>query len=142
MSDKPTDQIGKRFKTITADLKLYIEKRVELLLLNIGEQYSRWIAESIQRLTGIFLVFGAVVFLLVALAIYIGDLLGSQSLGYILVSVPLLVAGIFLFNLKPKSMVANLQQHFEAELIEALTPNGKSDNEMLNLPESSEEKIS
>jgi len=101
MSEKNTDQLGKRFRTITGDLKLYIEKRIELLLLNIGEQYSQWMAESIQKLTGIFLLFGAFVFILVAIAIYLGELLGRPGLGYVIVSLPLFITGLFFFYLKP-----------------------------------------
>lgn len=142
MSEKQTDQLGKRFKTITNDLKLYVEKRIELLLLNIGGQYSKWLAESFQRLTGIFLVFGAFIFILVATAIYLGELLGRPSLGYVIVSVPLLVAGLLFYYLKPRSLAENLKQHFESELIEALTQNGESEEETLSLPESQDEKIS
>lgn len=145
MSEKNSDQLGKRFRTITGDLKLYIEKRIELLLLNIGEQYSQWMAESIQKLTGIFLLFGAFVFILVAVAIYLGELLGWPGLGYVIVSIPLFVTGLFFFYLKPRSLAENLQQHFESELIKALTQNveqdGKKHNEPLNLPESTEEKV-
>ncbi|NGP76061.1 hypothetical protein G3570_05430 [Balneolaceae bacterium YR4-1] len=145
MSEKNSDQLGKRFRTITGDLKLYIEKRIELLLLNIGEQYSQWMAESIQKLTGIFLLFGAFVFVLVAVAIYLGELLGWPGLGYVIVSIPLFVTGLFFFYLKPRSLAENLQQHFESELIKALTQNveqdGKKHNEPLNLPESTEEKV-
>ena len=141
MSEKQTDQLGKRFKTITGDLKLYVEKRIELLLLNVGEQYSQWMAESIQRVAGIFLVFGAFVFLLVAVAIYLGELLDSPSLGYVIVSAPLLVAGLLFYYLKPRSLAENLQQHFETELLKALTQNGESEKETLNLPESTEEQI-
>lgn len=145
MSEKNSDQLGKRFRSITGDLKLYIEKRIELLLLNIGEQYSQWMAESIQKLTGIFLLFGAFVFVLVAVAIYLGELLEWPGLGYVIVSIPLFVTGLFFFYLKPRSLAENLQQHFESELIKALTQNveqdGKKHNEPLNLPESTEEKV-
>lgn len=144
MSDKQTDQLGKRFRTITGDLKLYIEKRIELLLLNIGEQYSRWMAESIQKITGILLLFGAGVFLLVALAIYLGELLNRPSMGYVIVSLPLVVTGLFLVYLKPKSFTEKLQEQFESELIRALGANDENDKEKatLNLPESTEENIS
>lgn len=140
MSEKQTDQLGKRFRTITGDLKLYVEKRIELLLLNIGEQYSRWMAESLQKITGILLLFGASVFLLVALAIYLGELLDRPSLGYVIVSLPLVVTGIFLVYLKPKSFTEKLQAQFESELIRALGENGEDEKEPLNLPVSTEEK--
>ncbi len=146
MSEKKTDQLGKRFRTITGDLKLYIEKRIELLLLNIGEQYSQWMAESVQKLLGALLIFGAIVFVLVAVAIYLGELLGQPGFGYLIVSLPLFIIGLFFFYLKPKSLSENLQLHFESELIKALTKNGeeekKSRQESLNLPESTEENIS
>ncbi len=142
MSDKQSDNLGERFRTITGDLKLYIEKRIELLLLNIGEQYSRWMAESLQKVTGILLLFGASVFLLVALAVYLGELLDSPSLGYVIVSLPLVVTGIFLVYLKPKSFTEKLQEQFESELIRALGENGENEKETLNLPEITEEKNS
>jgi hypothetical protein len=144
MSEKQTDRLGNRFRTITGDLKLYIEKRIELLLLNIGEQYSRWMAESIQKVTGILLLFGAFVFLLVALAIYLGELLNRPSLGYVIVSLPLVITGFLFYRLKPRSFTDNLQQHFEIELIRAISEEGEDDNEKetLNLPESTQENIS
>lgn len=142
MPEKQTDQLGRRFKTITGDLKLYVEKRLELLLLNVGEQYSKWIAESVQKVAGLILLFGALVFLLMALALYLGELLDSLSLGYLIVSIPLIITGLLFYFLKPKSLVENLQRHFESELVNALTPNGKGEKETLNLPEHTEENIS
>lgn len=140
MSDTGKEPMAERFKTISNDLKLYVEKRIELLLLRVGEKYSKWIAKSILKATGLFLVFGAVVFLLVALAIYLGEVIGIPSLGYVIVSLPLLVVGLLFFYIKPKSVIDNLQRYFEAELLEALIENGESDKELLNLPESTEEK--
>lgn len=118
--DQTTDRLSERLKTITADLKLYVEKRVELLLLNVGEQMASWFAQSIQRISGILLVLGGVVFLLVALAIYLGELLGSQSLGYVLVSLPLLIAGLVLIYVRPRSVIERIQRQFESELLGAL----------------------
>ncbi len=142
MAEGDTDRIVHRLKAITADLKQYLEKRIELLLLTVGEQYSRWIAESVQRLAGIFLLLGALIFLLVALAIYLGELLDNESLGYVLVSLPLLIAGAMLFYLKPGRLAGNLQQHFEDELVKAITPDKKKDKKPLNLPEAKEEQTS
>lgn len=140
MSDTDKEPMAERFKTISNDLKLYVEKRIELLLLSVGEQYSKWFAKSILKATGLFLVFGALVFLLVALAIYLGEVTGIPSLGYVIVSLPLLIVGVLFFYVKPKSLVDNLQRYFEAELLEALIENGESDKKLLNLPENTEEK--
>lgn len=140
MSETNKEQIGARFKTITNDIKLYVEKRIELLLLNVGEQYSKWIAQSIQKATGLFLLFGAVVFLLIALAIYLGEVTGNPSLGYVIVSIPFFVFGMLFYYLKPKSMVETLQRHFESELVDALNQNGEEERDILKLPEESKEE--
>lgn len=140
MSETNKEQIGARFKTITNDIKLYVEKRIELLLLNMGEQYSKWIAQSIQKATGLFLLFGAVVFLLIALAIYLGEVTGNPSLGYVIVSIPFFVFGMLFYYLKPKSMVETLQRHFESELVDALNQNGEEERDILKLPEESKEE--
>ncbi len=125
------DRLGRRLRAITGDLKLYIEKRVELLLLNVGEHFARMMAESVQKVAGIVLLSGASVCLLVALALYLGELLNSDSLGYVLVSIPLIVAGLMFYYLKPKSMVEKLQNHFEGEIIKAISMDEEQKDENL-----------
>lgn len=115
--DGTADRIGQRIKHITVDLKRYVEKRIELMVINVGEQYARWIAESIQKIAGLIFLFGALVFLLIALALYLGALLNSLSLGFVLVSIPFLVCGYLFFNLKPASISRKLRTEFEEELI-------------------------
>lgn len=123
--EKGTDQLGQRLRRISADLKLYIEKRIELMMLNTGEYISGWMAASVQRTTGALLILGGLCFLLVALAIYLGDLLDSESLGYVIVSLPLLIAGLLFIYLKPRKLFDRLQQVFEGEVIKAINQNGE-----------------
>ena len=123
---KSKDQLGQRLRTISADLKLYFEKRIELVMLNVGEYVSGWMAASIQRATGALLLLGGLCFLLVALAIYLGNILGSESLGYVLVSLPLLIAGLLFVYLKPNRLFENLEQRFESEVIKAIEQDGQS----------------
>lgn len=132
---KSKDQLGQRLRTISADLKLYIEKRIELVMLNAGEHLSGWMAASIQRATGAFLLLGGVCFLLVALAIYLGNLLDNESLGYVLVSLPLLLIGFLFMSLKPKGVFEQLQHIFEAEVIKAIEQNGKADQKQIESAE-------
>lgn len=117
MSDGTADRIGQRIKHITAELKRYIEKRLELIMLNIGEQYARYIAQSIQKLAGFFLLFSALTFLLIALALYLGALLNSQALGFVLASLPLMITGYLFINLKPRSITNKIKNEFETELL-------------------------
>lgn len=123
--EKKQDQLGQRLRTISTDLKLYFEKRLELIMLNTGEYISGWMAKSILRVAGALLVLVGICFLLVALAIYLGSLMGSESLGYVVVSLPMLIAGLLFIYLKPKGVFEELQQHFEAEVIKAIEQNDK-----------------
>jgi nucleotide-binding universal stress UspA family protein len=103
----------------------------ELLLLNVGEHVSRMMAESVQKMAGIVMLTSGAVFLLVAVALFLGDLLGNESLGYILVSLPLIAAGLMFYYLKPKSMLDGIQYHFEKEIIKAISEDKEHRNERL-----------
>ena len=134
MKKNTTDQLGQRLRTISADLKLYFEKRMELVMLNAGEYISGWMAASVQRATGAILMLGGLCFLLVALAIYLGDLLGSASLGYVLVSLPLLVTGGLFSYLKPRGVFERLQHSFEEEVLKAIEQDVKTEREKIASP--------
>lgn len=140
MNSRETDQLGRRLKTISGDIKLYIEKRVELLLLNIGEHFSRMLAESVHKVAGLLMLSGASVCLLIALAHFLGDLLNNESLGYVLVSVPLFILGFMFWYLKPKSLLDQIKTHFEREIIRALSTNGENQKPKLQLGEPDIEK--
>lgn len=133
--NKNTDQLGQRLRTISADLKLYFEKRIELVMLNAGQYISGWMAASLQRATGALLLLGGVCFLLVALAIYLGNLLESESLGYVLVSLPLLLAGLLFMYLKPRGLFEHLQDIFEDEVIRAIEQDVKSEHKKIESAE-------
>lgn len=133
--EETSDRLGKRLRILTADIKLYVEKRAELLMLNAGEQLANWFAQSIDRLTGIFLLLAGVVFMLVSLAIYLGNLLGSPSLGYLLVSLPLAISGAILLYLRPRFVVDRIQKEFESELLRALYRDRRdSENRLPEVP--------
>jgi hypothetical protein len=134
--DKHNDQLGERLRSITSDLKLYVEKRIELVLLNTGELISEWMAASIQRVAGALLILGGVSFLLFALAIYLGNVLDNESLGYVLVSLPLLLFGFLFMYLKPKGLLKSIEHMFEAEVIKALKQNGRVKQKKLESSES------
>jgi len=138
--DKKTDQLGGRLRTISADLKLYFEKRMELMMLNAGEHLSSWMAASVQRSVGALFLLGGLCFLLVALAIYIGNLLESPSLGFLLVSVPLLLAGSLFMYLKPRGVFERLQNQFEHEVIKAIeqNENGRDKQKKISSPKTSQ----
>lgn len=131
MGNGTADRIGQRVKHITAEVKRYAEKRLELIVLSIGEQYTRYIAESIQKIAGLVFLFGALVFLLFALALYLGTLLNSLALGFVIVSLPLLLTGFLFLNLKPRSITNKLKNEFEEELLNVFKEDDDEQDEKL-----------
>lgn len=129
------DQLGRRLKALSGEIKLYVEKRVELLLLDVGEHFARMMAESIHKIAGLILLVSASVCLLVALAIYLGDLLNNESLGYVLVSIPLLVFGMLFVYLRPKGLLDRIQNHFEKEIVRAISAGSENGPVPLELEE-------
>src|SRR5699024_2654464 len=132
---RSTDQIGRRLSDITSDLRRYVEKRIELVMLRSGEYSSKWVAMAVYRSAGAMIVLAGIGFLLIALAIYIGELLDSRSLGYVIVSIPLLVTGGLFMYLKPRSLFEELKSRFEVELIEAVEHNLNKEKKRLESPD-------
>lgn len=126
MTNREMDQIGKRLRAISNEVRQYMEKRIELLIFDISEHVTRMLAESVHRVAGILFLLGSCIFLLVALALYLGKILGSESLGYVIVSIPILIVGLFLISLKPRSLLLRIQEQFMQEVLRALPEqNGK-----------------
>jgi membrane protein implicated in regulation of membrane protease activity len=110
--------------TLRDDIRLYIEKRIQLISIIVSEQVSLMIAHSFQRLVGILLLAGAFLFAWIALAFYLGGLVDSVSAGFAIASVPLFILGTILFNRKSKRITERIQ----AELIGKVLENFDSGN--------------
>jgi hypothetical protein len=109
MSERPADKIGQHINDIKVDLKRYIEKRLQLITLKGGEQVTRLIAVVVQKIGGVVLLFCALIFWLVALALYLGTLLSSMSLGFLAASGVFFFIGLLLVLLSPKFLARKLQ---------------------------------
>lgn len=114
------DDLGPRIKNITRELKEYIETKLELTLLNVGDQVTLWIGKSIQSLIGYTILAIGLVFGMMALAIYLGEILNEPWAGYAIVASPFLIIGLILVVLKPKSIVLKIQGQILAEFMESL----------------------
>jgi len=134
MSDKET-QNRSGISGITKEARRYIEKRLELFALSIGEQVSRIVADSIQRLIGILLVTGGLFFAWFALCYYLSDLLGNQALGFLSASIPLLLIGFIFMRIKPNSITRKIQAGILKNFMNSLDQNlytGKTDGQDKN----------
>jgi hypothetical protein len=82
-------------KTSLTDVKdefeSYVDKRVDLLKLHLVGELSRFTASFALKLGVLYLLFFVLMFVSLAGAFFLGDLLGSNGKGF------MIVAGIYLF---------------------------------------------
>jgi hypothetical protein len=125
------DQLNSRVKQITNELKQYVETRLDLLVLNVGEQVTKWLGESIQKLIG-FTVLGIGSFFgLMALAIYLGELLENPALGYLIVALPMILIGLLLASAKPKGIAKSIQNQFMDGILKSIEKKDQESIEQL-----------
>ena len=110
----------KTFAELKEDISTYVELRLELLKLNTYERVAKTMAVFSYGL----LAFFAILFLFLALGFFLGELLGSMALGFVLVvGMYLLLFGITMFfKRKITSKVMN-------EIITAMMSKDEKDNE-------------
>lgn len=114
------DIIGNRLKIIKKELQDYIETRLALKAIDVGEKITYLVGQFIQQLIGYTVLIIGLLFGLVALAIYVGDLVGHLALGYAIVCSPFLIIGLFLVIAKPKSIALSIQDKIMNELLDNL----------------------
>jgi hypothetical protein len=130
MSEGSANKIGRHIDDIKADLKRYIEKRLQLITLKGGERATRLIAELVQKAGGLVLLFCALIFWLVALALYLGTLLSSMSLGFLAASGVFFFIGLLLVVLKPTFLTRKLQSGLVEGVVKiSITGDNKQDEE-------------
>ncbi|MEQ8525380.1 phage holin family protein [Gracilimonas sp.] len=128
------EDVGSRIKQITRELKHYVETRIELSVLNISDKISYLIGQSIQQLFGYTILGLGLIFGMIALSIYLGDVLDKEWAGYAIVASPFILLGLIFVVAKPKSIARKIQQQILAEFLDTL-PNQQQEQEQLALKE-------
>ncbi|WP_103663663.1 phage holin family protein [Gracilimonas amylolytica] len=133
------DDLGKRIKHVTHELKEYVEKRMELTILNISGEITYWVGRSVQSLVGYTILALGLVFALIAMSIFIGDLVGEEWAGFAIVSAPIILAGLVLVIAKPKSIVKKIQDQMLDELLTSIEKKELEEKAMLTEKTSNKE---
>lgn len=111
-------QILESLKSIPSDFKQIIERKIQLFILDFGDELSKNIALAIPKLIGLVFAVLGLAFALIAFALYLGDVLGNQALGFASVSGILLLIGLILVskkvNLEKSSVRKKIEQNFLA----------------------------
>lgn len=123
-----TDYQDIKKESLATEIKAYIEARVQLLTLSIAEKISLIVAHSLQKMLGLILMGTAIYFIFLALGFYLGELLGSNSLGFGIVSLPFLILGLIFINRKSKKLTEKIQ----ADIISKMIQDGDSTEDEKN----------
>jgi hypothetical protein len=124
MSKVPTRKIGDDVQHLTSEVKKYVENKVKLAILNIGERLSKAIADSAGKMVAGVCVGVAFLYLLVALALFVGNILHNMVLGFVVASGPGLLAGLFIYLLVPGKITRKMQD----KLVEKVINDGEGAN--------------
>ncbi|MEO9887449.1 MAG: phage holin family protein [Balneola sp.] len=127
------DQLGQRIKQVSNELKGYVETRIELLILNLSDKGTLWLGDLIQHTFNLVILGTGLLFGLIALGFYLGELLNSMPAGFGIIGVLLFLLGLILMIAKPKNVSRKIQAQIMKDVIDALE--SKKDHQNINFLE-------
>ena len=112
------------FRELKRDISAYVESKAELLKLNAYERIGKVISVLSYSLVLLILTFFLTLFLFIALAFFLSDLLHSMGAGFVIVAVLylLIICALVLYRERFQAFVLNT-------VIAALTANENNKNE-------------
>jgi uncharacterized membrane protein YqjE len=105
----PNDHLLDRIKKLPVEVRLLLEKRIELYVIEFGENVSKNASKVISGLVSGLVFVLALVFGLFALAFFVGHVLNSNAAGFAVVSALLLVFGLVVYLLSPELIESRLR---------------------------------
>lgn len=84
------EDLKEHLADVKEEFESYVDKRVDLLKLHLVEELSRFTASFTVKLGVLYLLFFALMFISLAGAFFLGDILDSDGLGFVI------VAGVYL----------------------------------------------
>lgn len=102
------------------DVRLYIEKRIQLFSIIIAEQVSLIAAQTFQKIAGLLILSSALLFLWLGVAFFIGDLVQSNALGFLLASLPLFLIGFIFTRTRSKKLTESIQAELISKVMDSV----------------------
>jgi hypothetical protein len=133
-----SQQDSEQKDSLRREIRVYVEKRIQLVSVAISEQISLMIAQSFQKLAGMLLLSSAILFLWLALSFFLGDLLNNTSFGFLIASVPLFIFGFIFMRSSSKKITDRIQAQLISRLMDGFEESFKI--EKLNQEEDSSGK--
>lgn len=113
MKEQQTDGLKQKVK-LGDEIRMYIEKRLELLNLVVAEEIAMLITDGIQQIIGVLLLSAALFFSWLAFAFLLSEWVNSLSGGFALASLPLFLLTLIFIKKRSRYLTEKIQ----AELIE------------------------
>ena len=132
-----SEEHNEEHKNIVAELRLYVEKRIELISLTISEQVSLIAAQSLQKLIGILLIAAGVFFLWFGVGFLVGDLVDNTGIGFVIASLPVLIFGFIFLKQKSTKITENIQSELIHKVMESVDQHLLSNKDQKNNGEES-----
>lgn len=104
MKEEHRDALEESIRKLPRDIRSYIEKRIELLVMELSGEFSSLLSQSVYKSVGAIFLSLALILLLFSLSIFLGEVFHNQSLGYLVTSLPILIIGLLFVSLRPKFM--------------------------------------
>lgn len=114
-----------RLRRLPNEVRLIVEKRIELAMLDAGEKVSTASGKAVTSLLLLLVLGVAFLFLFLAIAIFLGDVLRNPAGGFILVSVFLFVFSFFAWRLLPDV----IERKVKASLLDTILNKDPKDHE-------------
>lgn len=113
-----TDPLSDRLKRLPTDLKLILEKRFDLFVLELGERIGATAGKLVVAILMVILMAFGILFVLLALAMFLGSVLRNPAGGYALVGVFLFVFAFFCWLLLPGLIERKVRRRVVETLIQ------------------------
>jgi uncharacterized membrane protein YqjE len=130
----PQDHLLERLKKLPAEIRLLIEKRVELYVIEFGDSVSKNASKAIAGIISGLVFLLALVFALFALAFFVGDILDSTAAGFAVVAALLLVIGLVVYLLSPDLIETRFRDSIAAAFLGATKGDSGQESLMKQLP--------
>jgi len=133
----PQDHLLERIKKLPAEIRLLIEKRVELYLIEFGENVSKNAGKAIAGIISGLVFLLAIIFALIALSFFVGEVLDSTASGFAVVAALLLVIGLIVYLLSPELIEARFRDSIASAFLGATKEESTTDTNTKQLPRDS-----
>ena len=95
-----------------------MERKLQLAILEVGDSLSTSVAKLVPKIIGAVILIIGVFFGLIALALWLGELFGNTTYGFLAISATFLVIGILLVAINPEMKKNGIKQSIENNFIE------------------------